>query len=278
MLLSSCIRPNAAALGFSLRQREKRDSEALLHMFSQPRCRQGMVLDPFSCPEEFEAWLQNNGSKNFEPVATLEDKAVGLAGLFPCGGNQSHSAWVILFVHDAFQGRGVGTLMMTALVATAHMLDLRRLQLTVFCDNERAISLYRRFGFDIEGRHECYALRGDEFAAAFTMSRITKAAAAWPLSPVAIPAMAPAANPEPVAAPAMAPAAAAAAPAGTPALPPHVHLNSLGQATPDAGCSWVSNAPNDFRVQCNWSALGAADKRLDSLRRDGTDIQFKMAG
>lgn len=37
------------------------------------------------------------------------------------------------------------------------MLDLRRLQLTVFCDYERAISLYQRLGFEIEGRHECYA-------------------------------------------------------------------------------------------------------------------------
>lgn len=67
-----------------------------------------MVLDPFSSSGEFEAWLQSSGSKNFEPVATLDDTAIGLAGLFPCGGNQSHSAWLILFVPDEFQGRGVG--------------------------------------------------------------------------------------------------------------------------------------------------------------------------
>jgi hypothetical protein len=88
-------------------------------------------------------------------------------------------------------------------------------------------------------------------SAASTEPAATPVTPAASPEPVATPAMAPAANPEAVAAPAMAPAAAAAAPAGTPALPPHVHLNSLGQATPDAGCSWVSNAPNDFRVQCN---------------------------
>lgn len=170
LLLSD--RQNAAANGFSLRRREKRDCEALLRMFHQPRCRLGMVLDPFGSAQELEAWLENYNPRNFEPVATLDDTAIGLAGLFPCNGTQSHSAWVILFVHDKFQGRGIGTLLMTALTATAHMLGLRRLQLTVLCDNVRAISLYRKFGFEIEGRHEFYARRDKEFVPAFTMARL----------------------------------------------------------------------------------------------------------
>jgi putative acetyltransferase len=158
--------------GFSLRQRERRDSDALVAMFNQPRCRLGMVLEPFSSTLDLEAWLESNGAGNFEPVATVDDEAIGLAGLFPCRGTQSHAAWISLFVHDAFHGRGVGTLLMTALIATAHLLELSRIQLIVFCDNEGAISLYRKFGFEIEGRHERYARRNDGFAAAFTMSRI----------------------------------------------------------------------------------------------------------
>jgi len=173
MLVTGSLLSNAECNGPSIRQRECRDAEALVRMFNQPRCRLGMVLDPFQSVSELEAWLQNSGSENFEAVATVNDTAIALGGLFQCRDTQNHAAWMILFVHDEFQGRGIGTRMMTVLVATAHILGLTRIQLMVVCDNERAISLYRKFGFEIEGRHEHYARRGDEFLTALTMARIT---------------------------------------------------------------------------------------------------------
>ena len=36
-------------------------------------------------------------------------------------------------------------------------LDMRRLELTVFADKARTIALYRKFGFEIEGRSAGYA-------------------------------------------------------------------------------------------------------------------------
>jgi L-phenylalanine/L-methionine N-acetyltransferase len=173
MSISNTVRRDAADNAIFIRQRETRDAEALVHMFNQPRCRSGMVLDPFRSSAELEGWLQSNGSRNFEPVATVNDEAVALAGLFPCLDTQNHAAWMILFVHDDFQGRGIGTLMMSVLVTTAHILGLTRIQLAVICDNDRAISLYRKYGFEIEGRHEHYARRGSDFVNAFTMARIT---------------------------------------------------------------------------------------------------------
>lgn len=73
-------------------------------------------------------------------------------------------------------------MMMQALIATSELLaSLTRLQLIVFCDNEPAISLYRKFGFRFEGRHECFARRDDAFIPAFTMARLTAAAPATSL-------------------------------------------------------------------------------------------------
>ena len=129
-----------------------------------------MVLEPFDSADAVQAWFDSNGSNNFEAVATVDNTAIGFAGLFPCRGAQSHAGSLSLFVHDEFQGRGIGALMMTAIVATADILASPRPQLTVFCDNERAISLYRKFGFEIEGRHEGFARRDNELLATFTMA------------------------------------------------------------------------------------------------------------
>ena len=61
-------------------------------------------------------------------------------------------------VRDDWQGKGVGTAMMQAVIDLAdRWLNLTRIELTVFTDNEPAIALYRKFGFEIEGALRKYA-------------------------------------------------------------------------------------------------------------------------
>ncbi len=183
MLMQDHINATPARNGFSLRRREIRDADALFEIFSQPRCRLAMVLEPFSSADEVQAWFDNLGPGAFEIVAVLDDRPIGFAGLYPFPGSQSHSGWMCLFIQDAFDRRGIGTMMMQAIVATSDQLaGLSRIQLTVFCDNDRAISLYRKFGFEIEGRHPCFARRGDLFLGAFTMARIVAPAKPFDIS------------------------------------------------------------------------------------------------
>jgi putative acetyltransferase len=47
-----------------------------------------------------------------------------------------------------------------------------RIELTVFTDNERAIALYRKHGFEIEGTHRAYALRAGVYSDTYSMARI----------------------------------------------------------------------------------------------------------
>ena len=63
--------------------------------------------------------------------------------------------------------------MLAALIDAAdNWLNLRRLELTVYVDNEAAIALYKKFGFIIEGRLRQDAFRAGEFVDSYAMARL----------------------------------------------------------------------------------------------------------
>jgi putative acetyltransferase len=51
-------------------------------------------------------------------------------------------------------------------------MGLTRLELTVYTDNEPALRLYRRFGFELEGTHRAYGLRDGVLTDAHCMARL----------------------------------------------------------------------------------------------------------
>jgi putative acetyltransferase len=174
MPLFDSARLNLIEGKYAIRQRQADDSQALYELLCQPLCKRGMVSDPFNSAADFRSWIDGAGPDKFEIVATNENAVAGFAGLFLCGENRKHVGWVTLFVHDRFQRRGIGALLMRTVVAAADRLfHLRRVELTVICENEGAIGLYQRFGFKIEGRHDCFATRGGEYLDVYTMSRVS---------------------------------------------------------------------------------------------------------
>jgi RimJ/RimL family protein N-acetyltransferase len=64
-----------------------------------------------------------------------------------------HCAELGVSVREDWRGKGVGTALMQAGLAWAREVSLlKRLQLQVFADNESALHIYKKLGFEVEGR------------------------------------------------------------------------------------------------------------------------------
>jgi putative acetyltransferase len=107
-------------------------------------------------------------------VALVDDRVVGHLGLsIEHGPRRRDVAKFGMAVHDDYQGRGVGSALMTAMLDLAdNWLGLRRIELEVWADNVRAVHLYEKFGFAIEGTGRQYARRAGELVDAHFMARL----------------------------------------------------------------------------------------------------------
>ena len=61
------------------------------------------------------------------------------------------TAYIVVGVLQAFGGRGIGAQLFTAAETWAKAQHIHRLELTVMTHNTRAIRLYQKMGFVIEG-------------------------------------------------------------------------------------------------------------------------------
>lgn len=176
--------------GLTIRACRPEDSTGVAELINLPGFRYGTLRLPFHTPAEVRGRIEKATRDDVFLVAVVDNRIVGSAGLHRLSGRQAHVGQIGMGVHDDWTGRGIGTGLLTALINTAdRWLGLRRLQLTVYSDNEPAIRLYRRFGFEAEGTHREFALRDGELVDALAMARLggptwRSVASAEPLSRV----------------------------------------------------------------------------------------------
>jgi L-phenylalanine/L-methionine N-acetyltransferase len=74
-----------------------------------------------------------------------------------------------------WQGKGVGSKLLAAALDIAdNWMNLRRVELTVYADNEAAIGLYRKFGFETEGLLRDYGFRDGQWVDVLSMARLRR--------------------------------------------------------------------------------------------------------
>ena len=157
----------------TIRTADPSDAEAMLKCYTAPLAARNTLQIPYRSLESVREQLTKSGAGDHLLVAEIEGEVVGVIGLHTSSRPRvNHKAEVGMMVHDDWQGKGVGAALMRAVIELADKwLNLTRIELTVFTDNESAIALYRKFGFEIEGTLRKYAFRDGEFDA-FAMARI----------------------------------------------------------------------------------------------------------
>lgn len=164
--------------GLTIRRVEPADAEAIARMMGDPTVYPGLMQVPFPGVAGWADRLKTppvQGSLDLFLIAERDGQAVGSAGLHPVGPSlrRRHVAMLGISVVGPAQGQGVGSALMAALLDYAdRWAGVLRVELQVYADNARAIALYRKFGFVLEGTHRAYALRDGVYVDSLSMARL----------------------------------------------------------------------------------------------------------
>ncbi len=161
-------------MAITVRRAEPNDYEAVQRVFAGPKAVWGTLQVPFPSAEHWRKRLAEPTEGVYLLVACAENEVVGQLGLhtFPNSPRRRHVGQIGMAVRDDWQGKGVGTALMQAVVDLADKwLNLLRLELEVYTDNEPAIRLYKKFDFVIEGTLARFAFRDGQYVDVYAMAR-----------------------------------------------------------------------------------------------------------
>jgi len=148
--------------------------EGVAALYNEPAvCRQVLQM-PFQSVDVWRKRLVTDNERRLQLVAVHGGEVIGQLGLEQyLRVRQAHGGAFGMGGATAWQGKGVGSRLLTAALDVAdNWMNLHRVELTVYADNDAAHHLYRKFGFEVEGRLRDYALRDGVFVDTLSMARL----------------------------------------------------------------------------------------------------------
>ncbi len=129
---------------------------------------------PYQSVEVWRKRLAASNERQIKLVAVHGNEVIGHIGLDQYTRiRQTHIGSIGMVVTPEWHRKGVGSKLLAAVLDVAdNWMNLRRVELTVYADNEAAIGLYQKFGFETEGRLSQYAIRDGVMVDALTMARL----------------------------------------------------------------------------------------------------------
>ncbi len=128
---------------------------------------------PHTDAKFWKEFYSSRGHGYVELVSICDDKAVGHLGiLLERNPRRKHVATFGVAVHPDYQGKGVGKALIAELIHLAdNWLNLLKIELSVFTDNEVAVALYKKFDFVIEGESKYDCFKQGEYSHGYKMAR-----------------------------------------------------------------------------------------------------------
>lgn len=96
-----------------------------------------------------EEWLRYVVAEGINLLAIMDEKVVGHAALFEM--ERGKSCEYLIFVHQDYQDRGIGTALTQLMRELAHEMEWSQIWLTVETRNFKAIHVYEKVGFCFVG-------------------------------------------------------------------------------------------------------------------------------
>ncbi len=157
----------------AIRPVEVADAAALHGIQLQPEVLPYIMPLPSRRLSQVEEYLQRLGPDMHYFVAEVDGRTVGYAGLSRLQGRAAHAGHLFLAVDAAWHGQGIGTALLRKLLDLAdNWLMLERVDLSVLAANPRAQRLYKRLGFEVEGRRRGSVVSGGVFVDEILMARL----------------------------------------------------------------------------------------------------------
>ena len=144
-----------------LRNGTAADGQAVFEVFNLTHEETDFLLsysdeNSYNAEEEAAFLDEKTKSENeIEMVALVDGKIVGLAGIEKVGAKYKlcHRADLGISIAKDYWGLGLGKALISACIQCAKEAGYSQLELDVVTDNERAIALYKSFGFIEYGRN-----------------------------------------------------------------------------------------------------------------------------
>ncbi|MBD0785745.1 GNAT family N-acetyltransferase [Vibrio sp. Y2-5] len=162
-------------MSVEIRRAEPSDARAIKEIYEGKNAYSSTLQLPHPSLALWEKRTTDVPDNVYVYVALVDGEVVGNLGFEVCTSpRRRHVASLGMGVKDDIQGRGVGSALLATVIGLAdNWLNLKRIELTVYSDNDRAINLYKKFGFAIEGESKAYAFRNGEYVSAYHMARVS---------------------------------------------------------------------------------------------------------
>jgi putative acetyltransferase len=142
----------------TFRPEQASDPEMLWTMFSTLSEQSTSNLVPPFTRERIESWTSNINYNEILAIAAVIEEAnkqriIGVSSLkFNPQEAFKHKAELGITVHDDYQNMGIGTALLNHMLDVARLKKLKKVYLMVNTDNNKAVRMYKKAGFEVEGK------------------------------------------------------------------------------------------------------------------------------